>query len=185
MGTHFAPPFAVIFMDYIENIALSTLEAKNIKPFFYKRYIDDILLGPFPKRMDVFDEILEAFNQVHEKIKFTIEIPSKALNFLDMSLWIEDNVVRYKYYSKEIRSDNCLNKSSWVPCQIKKNFVNNYINTAKKRCSSDLDKKEAEGKIKLRLKKNGYTDNDFNRYCNTRKRRCKYLNTSVGVIAVL
>ena len=94
MGTHFAPPFAVIFMDYIENIALNILEAKNIKPRFYKRYIDDIIVGPFPKSTDLFDEILGSFNQVHDKIKFTIEIPLKALNFLDMSLWIEDNKVK-------------------------------------------------------------------------------------------
>ena len=50
VGTHFAPPFAVIFMDYIENIALTTLEAKNIKPRFYKRYIDCLLYtSPSPR----------------------------------------------------------------------------------------------------------------------------------------
>ena len=61
-----------------------------------------------------------------------------------------------------------------------KNYVNNYINTAKKRCSGEADQKEAEQKIKIRLKKNGFTDKDLNRLYNTRKRsrRPKYSNNN-------
>ena len=143
MGTHFAPPFAVIFMDHIENKALKNLENENIKPTIFKRYIDDIIIGPFPDSLDLFDKILNAFNQVNDNIKFTIEIPTKALNFLDLTIWIEDHVVKHKYYTKEVRSVNCLNKGSWVPGQVKKNFINSYINTATQRCSEKSDKQEA------------------------------------------
>lgn len=37
--------------------------------------MSDIILGPIPKSMDLFDEIQGAFNQDHDKLKFTIKIP--------------------------------------------------------------------------------------------------------------
>ena len=38
-GTKFAPPYACIFMDHIETEFLKT---QDIKPWFWKRFIDDI-----------------------------------------------------------------------------------------------------------------------------------------------
>ena len=46
-----------------------------------------------------------------------------------MSIWIDHNKVQYKYYTKEISSDNCLNKNSWLPSHVKNNFVDNLIKT--------------------------------------------------------
>ena len=39
IGTKFAPPYACIFMDHIETEFLKT---QDIKPWFWKRFIDDI-----------------------------------------------------------------------------------------------------------------------------------------------
>ncbi|MEL7309325.1 MAG: hypothetical protein AAGK05_16680 [Pseudomonadota bacterium] len=182
MGTHYASPFAVIFMDYVENIALSALRENDIRPEFYRRYIDDIIMGPFPKDTKMFEKILNEFNCVTEAIKFTIEVPNKFLNFLDVSICIDNNEIKYKHYTKEVSSDNCLNKSSWVPNHIKTNFVTNAINTAQNRCNSDADKKDAEVKIKKKLKMNGYNDSDWNRkrknkrrnYFRNKKRSCNF-----------
>ena len=162
MGTHYAPPFAVIFMNFIESVALEDLKNKNINPLIYKRYIDDIIMGPFPVDSD-FDNILNAFNNSNEKVKFTIEVPQKALNFLDMSIWIENKKAQYKYYTKELGSDNCLNKNCWLPRRIKSNFVDNSIKTAENRCSTEELKLEAAEKVKKKLKKNGYNNKDLSR----------------------
>ena len=54
MGSHFSPPFAIIFMHLIEEKALKLLyEAHKFTPKIYVRYIDDILIGPVI-RNDVF-----------------------------------------------------------------------------------------------------------------------------------
>ena len=39
IGTKFAPPCACIFMDHIETKFLKT---QDIKPWFWKRFVDDI-----------------------------------------------------------------------------------------------------------------------------------------------
>jgi len=172
MGTHYAPPFAVIFMDFIETTALTALQEKKIRPDLYKRYIDDIVMGPFPKDENVCEVILNAFNAVTDSINFTMEIPKKSLNFLDLTIWIEDQAVQYKHYSKEISSGNCLNKSSWVPNHIKTNFVMNSLNTAERRCNTASEKIIAVDKAKEKLKKNGYSDKDMcHTYKNENKRR--------------
>ena len=41
MGNHLAPPLAILFMDALEQKALSTA---TVKPDLYKRYIDDCIL---------------------------------------------------------------------------------------------------------------------------------------------
>ena len=62
-----------------------------------------------------------------------------------------------------------------MPGQVKKSFVTNYINTAKKRCKEEADQRVAEAKIKNRLKKNGFNDNDIERLskCNDNKSKRK------------
>ena len=42
MGNHLAPPFAILFMDKIEQNILRTVERQ---PCLYKRYVDDCLMG--------------------------------------------------------------------------------------------------------------------------------------------
>ena len=169
MGTHYAPPFAVIFMNFIESKALKALRNKfNINPLYHKRYIDDIIMGPCPNDLEHCDEILNTFNSINDNINFTMEIPQKYLNFLDVTLWIDDGSVQFKHFTKEISSGNCLKKTSWVPQHIKSNFVESSINTAIRRCSTDIDKREATEKMKEKLKDNGYRNNDFG--CKTKNK---------------
>ena len=63
--------------------------------------------------------------------------------------------------TKEVCSDNCLNKSSWLPNHIKTNFVSNSLKTAENRCNLEKHKQEATRNVKAKLKKNGYNEKDF------------------------
>ena len=93
MGSHYAPPFAIIYMHSIETKALSILFSEfqylKSREILYKRYIDDCIFGPF-KRNDVnLNRILDIFNSVDEDIKFTLEVPCNGrLNFLNLTIWI-------------------------------------------------------------------------------------------------
>ena len=89
MGAHFAPPFAILVMHKIETSALDLLKEKyNFVPKLFKRYIDDIILGPI-NNLDFTKTILATFNEINPDIQFTIEIPEngKPLNFLDISVF--------------------------------------------------------------------------------------------------
>ena len=108
MGAHFSPPFAIITMSRIENEALERLEKSHIKPKIYKRYLDDILLGPIKENLATV--ILDTFNSIQSEIQFTVEVPPKNefLAFLDIAIRIKDNNIQYKWHVKPCHSDNSL-----------------------------------------------------------------------------
>ena len=161
MGARFSPPFAIIYMYHIEKIALNKLEKDhNIIPQYYGRYIDDIIIGPFVKHSNCITKITNTFNSVSNDIKFTVEIPNdnSFLNFLDISIAIENNVIEYQWYTKELHSGNSLNKQSWVPNHIKSNYIRNSRHSVTQRCSDSNKKDSAMSKLNQRFKNNGFSD---------------------------
>ena len=169
MGTHFSPPFAIIFMNSLENKALNLLkDVHGLLPAMYYRYIDDIIMGPFPADTN-FHIILETFNSINKNIVFTIEIPEKTLNFLDISITVDNNKIQYCWYQKEAHSGTSLRKDSFVPAHVKSNFVTNSINNVKTRCNNDRDLKASLNKLDVKMNNNGFTYN----YCKTIKPKKK------------
>ncbi|NJN44452.1 MAG: hypothetical protein HC806_06855 [Anaerolineae bacterium] len=81
MGLPLGPTFANIFMCFNEKIWLDQCPA-NIKPFLYRRYVDDCFL--LFKNRDMAYDFLKYLNSRHPNIKFTIEEEkSSCLPFLD------------------------------------------------------------------------------------------------------
>ena len=137
MGAHFAPPFAIITMHKVESLALEKLKKINFQPIMYRRYIDDVILGPV-KRSPMIGNILQIFNSVNEDIKFTLESPDvgKPLNFLDISIKIINFGIEYSWFTKPSHSNNSLRQDSWVPQHVKTNCVKNAIANVNQRCSN-------------------------------------------------
>ena len=78
-------------MNRIETEALNILKEKyGLNPCLCKRYIDDIILGPFNENAVNVESIQEVFNSIHNNLQFTMEIPhaNKPLHFLDIGLSI-------------------------------------------------------------------------------------------------
>ena len=155
MGAHFAPPFAILTMHKVEIEALIKLENKlHIVPDIYKRYLDDVILGPL--RHDApLEDILRVFNSINPSIQFSLEAPKRGepLQFLDISIFIGEKCLDYGWFSKKSHSDNTLRKDSWVSNSIKTNFVNNIKNHVNKRCSNEELQKSASNGINDRLLK--------------------------------
>ena len=108
MGAHFAPPFAIIALHKVKSEALAILQQKlKHEPLVYARYIDDIFMGPFPKHSTDFEAILQIFNSINDSIQFTAEVPEadEPLNFLDLSVYIQDQCVRYTWFTKNSLSN--------------------------------------------------------------------------------
>ena len=66
IGTKFAPPYACIFMDWLEEAFLAT---QDKKPWAYFRYIDDIFII-WTEGEESLRHFLESFNEFHTSIKF-------------------------------------------------------------------------------------------------------------------
>ena len=165
-------------MNFIEEKALNILENRfnlKITDLIYKRYIDDIILGPFKRDISFFEEIQSVFNSIDDNIKFTLEIPkTKQLNFLDLTIWVENDKILHKNYKKEICSLNSLKKNSWLPNFVKSNYIKQSFTSIQTHCSSSLSNKELNASIadcNHKLRKNGYSVSDINkaRYSTSKK----------------
>ena len=83
MGTKMAVAFAVIFMAHIER---QLLAASPQKPIFWKRFIDDIfsVWTLHEKEIGIFVDFANSF---HATIKFTHEMSSEKIVFLDTEVF--------------------------------------------------------------------------------------------------
>ena len=101
MGCRFAPAFSVIFLHHLEQQALEKI---SFKPQLYKRYIDDVILGPIESNLEMIKEIEQVFNSIVPEINFTTEIqlPHKGLNFLDLTIHIKDHKIDYYWLQKRM-----------------------------------------------------------------------------------
>ena len=81
MGSPLAPVLANLFMGFHEQNWIE--QATNVKPIFYKRYVDDIF-AVFESESDA-DAFYSYLNTRHENIKFTFEKEKdNKLPFLDI-----------------------------------------------------------------------------------------------------
>ncbi len=83
MGTKMAPSYANLFMSSLEEKFQHTL---NKKPLLWKRYIDDIILiwpGP-PQEVST---MMDNLNKFHETIKFTSNISTESIDYLDITIF--------------------------------------------------------------------------------------------------
>ena len=120
MGSPLAPVLANLFMGTKEDEWIDNYN--NIKPIFYRRYVDDILA--------VFNNEEEAkkffnyLNQQHENIKFTMEINSdNKIAFLDTLICNIDTDLTTKVYHKPTYTGLLLNFNSFAPFSYKNNLI--------------------------------------------------------------
>ena len=82
MGTKMAVAFANIFMARIEN----QISRQNcIKPFFWKRYIDNVF-SLWNTSLDKIKSFVEKANNLHSMTKLTAEMSATEITFLDTSV---------------------------------------------------------------------------------------------------
>lgn len=82
MGTRMAPNYANCFMHTLET---TFLQSQPLKPFFWKRFIDDILML-WPHTSESLTTFLQNLNSFHQNIKFTWEISHTKVVYLDLEI---------------------------------------------------------------------------------------------------
>ena len=82
IGTKFAPPYAILFMGYLEDKVLNSFVEK---PLVWWRYIDDIFMI-WDHGEEKLKEFLKILNSCHPTVKFTAEYSLDKVNFLDVEV---------------------------------------------------------------------------------------------------
>ena len=143
MGTKFAPPYACLSVDYLEETILfprllplhfTLTECKLIEEIF-KRFMDDgFVLWPKNANIDIFRKLL---NELHSSLKFTVEKGknsceqnfdtfAQVLNFLDVSIILHQNGrLETDIFYKKTNSHDYLNYFSHHPQHTKQNIPHN------------------------------------------------------------
>ena len=91
-----APPYAIIFMDSIEEDLLSN---SFLEPVVWWRYIDDISMV-WENGEEELKKFLETLNCYHPAIMFTAEYSRAKINFLGSTVMKKGNQLKTDLYVK-------------------------------------------------------------------------------------
>ncbi|KAM8967064.1 collagen alpha-6(VI) chain [Pelodytes ibericus] len=136
MGTRFAPSYA--------NIFVADWEADHIwnnNPFgeslvLWRRYIDDVLIVWRGNRESLQDFVLHLNSNQHG-LHFTSNIQDDTIDFLDLTLYIEDNKVLTKTYFKPSDGNGYIDYSSCHHPSWLNNIPKGQMMRLKRNCTSD------------------------------------------------
>ena len=87
IGTKFAPPYACIYMDQVEQKFLAT---QINQPLIWVRYIDDIFFIWTHGEKEL-EKFMSSFNSFTPNLKFTYESSKKDISFLDLKVSLSKN----------------------------------------------------------------------------------------------
>ena len=175
MGTKLAPAYANIFMGKLEHDILSQAP---LKPSFYKRYIDDILIY-WPHSELQLNDFLFSMNTFHPSIKFTSEISHERISYLDLNIYKGPNFLSSRKLDIEthIKPTNrqaYIHANSYHPPGVSKGValgeMKRYLRTNSRVETFNTFK----AKHKVNLRKRGYSHKFINHFTN----QVKFLDRS-------
>jgi len=150
MGSPLSPILVDILLQNVEEAALSLLP--TTLPFYVK-YVNDILLAA-PNNL--LDKIAETFNSFHDRLKFTMEVDTDdRINFLDVTVIIENNVIMFDHYKKPTNSGRYLNFLFNHPLEHKRGVIFALLNRVLRLSHPQFHTKNLEESIRT-LVNNGY-----------------------------
>ena len=118
------PFLANFFMGFHEENSIE--QATNVKPIFYKRYMDDIF-AVFESESDA-DTFYSYLNTRHEKIKFTFEKQKgNKLLFLDILLNNNESDFQTSVFHKKTYTGLLFNSFSFVPNSYKLSLIKTLV----------------------------------------------------------
>ena len=142
MGTKMAPCFAYIFMASIEQ---TFIDNSPLTPLFYVRFIDDICMI-WTHGSEELEKFTTRANSTHPSMKFTTDISSTSVLFLDVLVCVTETGMKTSLYRKPTDRPTYLMYCSFHPHHIKSSIVFSQLLRLKRICS-DMSDYEHEVKI--------------------------------------
>ena len=145
MGTPMAPNYANIFLDRFESHMLDEYEvATGLKPLVWMRFIDDIFfIWQHDKvSLDHFVKFCNDYSKsknMKSRIKFETNISIDTVNFLDVTVGLENNVLTTSVYTKPTDAHLYLNSNSCHTPHIIKNIPKGQFVRIRRICSDYND----------------------------------------------
>jgi len=124
MGTRTAPSYANTFMGALEK---AILDSSPLKPKYYRRFIDDILLI-WEHSEPELTTFVDSMNSYHNSIKFTVEKSLEKVTFLDVNIFKDadfhsSNCLSVETHIKETNKQTYVHRSSYHPSSTGKGIA--------------------------------------------------------------
>jgi len=175
LGSKLSPAYANIFMGKLEKEFLSQA---TLKPLYYKRYIDDLLVL-WEHSEDELNNFISNLNAFHPTIKFTYEYSHQSINYLDLKIhkgpdFLHKKILDISTYIKPTNKQTYIHATSFHPQGTSKGVI---IGEMKRfvRTNSRFDTfLEFKNKHRINLLKRGYPYKFVHRQLN----KVKFCNRS-------
>jgi hypothetical protein len=167
MGTSMAPAYANLYLAKKEE---EWLKSTTKKPYIllFKRYLDDILIL-LDNSSGTLQEMLGELKELYKPLKLTIE-HGKSLPFLDLTIELEGDDLRYKLYRKPLNARELLPRNSCHPDQCKEGTIIGEYKRIEKLNSTALTKRKEEIKLMQRCMSKKYSWKEVKRLKRKAKR---------------
>ena len=133
MGSPVSATVANLYMEYFEDLALSTAAEK---PRLWKRYVDDTCCIV---KKGTEEGLLQHLNSIRPTIQFTMEVEEKSkISFLDCELHRkEDGRLDVTVHRKATHTDRYLHFDSHHPTHVRRGVVKSLYDRARRVTTSD------------------------------------------------
>ncbi|KAI5725528.1 hypothetical protein M8J77_016654 [Diaphorina citri] len=169
MGSPLSPLLSEFYMYEFEKeiFKLPSNLVDNIK--YLHRYVDDILILWLGTRRQL-DTLLGKINQIWDGFSLELEYGGKTIDFLDLTVTIQENKHKFKIYRKESFADVIIPSNSYHSYHHKmavfRNYYNRLLNTP-----LDLDEYREECRtIRAIGFNNGFTSQEMRKIFNSTRR---------------
>ena len=153
IGAKFAPPYACIFMKYIET---EFLKSQEIKPWLWKRFIDIFFI--WTDTEENLDKFLEDLNKFHHNLRFTYEKSREKINFLDVVIKIKDGKITTNLFCKPTDGHQYLHCDSCHAEHTKRSIAFSQTLQLKRTCSEKNDLDSNAENLKEWFRERGYPE---------------------------
>jgi hypothetical protein len=171
MGSSLVCVVAGIYMSFFVDMALHQCRLSRvvIPPFFWVRYVDDVL-AVFHDRREI-QPFLDFINSLRTSIQFTSEVEENgSIPFLDLLISKSDDGLLYSVYRKPTNTERYLHRRSCHPDTTFRSLVSCLKRRALSVCSSSELGRELSG-LRTTFTSNGYSRVDIMPLHTSRKRR--------------
>lgn len=160
MGAPISPLLADIFLSKYDEIIVEKLTKWKNKIHTYFRYVDDTILiwTGTVRELNCF---VAEINRMKPKLKYTLEVGGKSLNFLDLKISIVEGKLEFGIYRKPGYTDVVIPSNSFHSYQHKMSAFHALVNRL---LNIPLSKKEYRKELDTILQianNNGYKTRDI------------------------
>ena len=157
MGNPLGPTLANFFLADLETRMFD--QFGGVKPKGYVRYVDDIFCV-FEDKSQI-TPFFDFLNNLHKNLKFTVELGTDSLPFLNTRIEIDGSNFNSCIYRKPTHTGVFMNFTAVVPRKWKFGLILCLLNTAKTVCSTESYFNQEVAKLRNMFSANNYPRSFF------------------------